>query len=491
MFKQIKTITLITLITLIALAILIVLIAINYSTGGSLFSGVNNTLKDSTDAKLALVSMENNNILLTFSSPIGLKTIECPNSTKIECNGRTKVAIDYQVEANQKYTFEITDNNNKRTSKTVNCPQSHIEIARQNFDIDMEATMERLTQNFYDNLIATNFITMNMGELNYMNSAQAINLQEAVSTWRTIGASTWRVTSDGKIYSSVPGGQTKPNWWGTGLINPDEKIKQTYSFEMDFTLAQSGQLNEGPCFFVTVNPDNTLSGYFFNVNNHKACYGNPNYYKCCLWKFNHYNLDQSFSAGINDSTHMWCYPVSTGWNVGGTSSYGNNSFTCLAAWNGSLNAQYHVEASDGHILITMNGNTVANVNDSTYTSGTYGFWGNNCEQKDSMYLTNISFKSMNIYTLANLIRDTNWVPTTNNIVVNFSNMAETSISDQSVIDLFVYNDIHYVSIGNEDNKEATETFISNINNNGQWINSSDYETYMTSVENYLVDLLCH
>lgn len=443
---------------------------------------------DENTTILNLESKENDNVLLVFENNSGIKQITAPNGLTIFANGKKKVAMDYKVEENEKYTFNITDINNNVTYKSFICPKAHIEITRQDFDIDMEDTMSKLIQNFYDNMIATNFINIDMGELNYMNSNQSVNLQEAVSTWKVIGADTWRVTSDGKIYSSVPGGSSKPNWWGTGLINPDEKVKQTYNFEMDFTLFQSGQLNEGPCFFVSINSDGSLNGYFFNVNNHKACYGNPNYYQCRLWRFDHYTLDQSFSGGINNNTHMWCYPVSAGWNVGGSSSYGNDKFTCLAAWNGSLNATYHVEASDGHILITMNGSPVANVIDNTYTSGTYGFWGNNCEQKDSMYLTNINFKSMNIYTLSNLLSDTTWAPITINAVVNFSNEIETSMSDLNVINTFKDNEIHYLQIGSETNKTSSETFIANIDNRGKWIDSSNYDNYINQIETYLVNL---
>lgn len=408
--------------------------------------------------------------------------------------GKNEIAIDYKVEKNKAYKFEITDISNNTIEKTFCTPEAHIELTRQEFDINLEETVEALSENLKSNLIATNFIKIGTGELNYINSADALNLQEVVSSWKKIGADTWSVTNDGKIYSYVKGGKSKPSWWGTGLINPDENARKTYEFFMEFTLAQSGQLNEGVCFNVTENADGSLNGYFFNVSMHKSCIGTSTY-ACRLWRFDHYTLDQSFSAGINRK--LWCwwdtkYTTKSAWtptNPPTKITVGNDSFTCLAAWTGTTTAQYHVEAKEGNILIKMDGNIVAEVTDTTYTEGTYGFWGNNCEQKDSMYLKDIKLKAANVYYLSDLLNDAEWNVQTKNIVINLNNTTETILNDEGVQDKFIDNKIHLLAVTNTTNKNTYESFIRAINNQGKWINSDNYDNYINGINSYLVNYL--
>ena len=439
-----------------------------------------------SNTSLKLETKDDDNVLLIFENDNGIKQITDSNGDKIYANGKKEVSMDYKVEKNKKYTFEIIDNFNNTSQNSFITPESHIELTKLNFEVDLEQTRKDISSELNNYNIATNFIDLRLGDLDNLAS-DSVNLQQAVNSWKKIGADTWRVTNDGRIFSSVPGGYTKPNWWGTGLINPNEKANKINKFKMDFTLSQSGQLNEGPCFFVSQNTDGSLNGYFFNVNNHKACYGNPNYYQCRLWKFTHYTLDQSFSAGINDSSHMWCYPVSAGYNVNGTSSYGSDSFTCLAAWNGSLTASYHIEASEGNILIQMNGTTVANVTDTTYLQGTYGFWGNNCEQKDSMYLKDVRINTFVTLTLNELLQDIEWSNTTDNMIVNFNNSNEVSLNDSSTIEKFKKFGIRYIAVSDEENKEDIENFIANIDNKGTYIESTNYDTYIKNISSYLKD----
>lgn len=477
-------------IILIALTILFILVvAFNVSTN-SINSTSNNSQKLNivNDTSLKLESKEENNVLLIFENDNGIKKLVAPNGLELSAYGSKKVALDYKIEKNTtEYKFETTNMNNEISYNTFIAPSSHIELTKLNFDIELETARDDIRKNLNDNLIASNFIDLNLGDLDNLVSG-SVNLREAINSWKTIGAPTWSVTSDGsQIFSYVPGGQTYPNWWGTGLINNNEKALDINSFKMQFTLAQSGQLNEGVCFFVTENSDGSLNGYFFNVNSHKSCYGNPNYYECRLWKFEHYTLNQSFSSGINNNSHMWCYPVSSGYNVGQTSSYGSDSFTCLAKWHGSLTGKYNVEAGEGNIIIKLDDNIVANITDTTYTKGTYGFWGNNCEQRDSMYLKDLSIKTFVISSLEEILNNTTWTANTNNVIINFSDSNEASLNDNTVVDKFKNLGIHYLAVSSQENKSSIEEFIQQIDNNGEFIDSSNYENYINAISNYLSD----
>ena len=113
-----------------------------------------------------------------------------------------------------------------------------------------------------------------------------------------------------------------------------------------------------------------------------------------LFKFEHYTLDQSFSSGING--RMWCGPHGHGgWSVGRKVTYGSESYTTLATWNDNAsNINYSVSSDGkGNIVIKENNITVVSIFDDTYTKGTYGFWGNNCETSNYMYISNFSVQA--------------------------------------------------------------------------------------------------
>lgn len=209
-------------------------------------------------------------------------------------------------------------------------------------------------------------------------SSQDVNVDKIINSWETIGSPTWSAL-DGKIYSNSPGGNNgwgdnpnekwnsskKRSWWGTGLLDPEGY--ESKAITMDFTMVTGGSLNEGVCFNVTKNSDGSLNGYFVTICNHANM-------ECRLWKFNHYTLDLSFSSGING--RMWCCPRNNIWNVGQTTTYGDDSFTALQAWSTSnSNVTYHIEYEKGRILIKADGNVVADVRDNTYTERNLWFLG--------------------------------------------------------------------------------------------------------------------
>jgi len=413
---------------------------------------------------------------------------------KLFKNGKAKTIsmISLIVLAFTSLTIYVAANQSIKVSVTE-APDVDLVLAKGQTDVDLTQFETDLKAELEKQGVDSNKV--NIQALNVTEntlSSESVNVDEIVNSWQKIGADTW-TAKNGMIYSQVPGGVAKPNWWGTGLI--DQNGFKTTKFNMDFTLAQSGQLNEGPCFFVTVNDDGSLNGYFFNVNNHKACYGNPNYYQCRLWKFNHYTLDQSFSAGINDSRQMWCYPVSSGWNVGGTTTYGNDSFTCLAAWNGNLTAKYHVEAADGHILITMDGNTVADVNDSTYTQGTYGFWGNNCEQKDSMWLKDIKIGTVKEYikTFSDVLQEPTWNNNTIRTIVHVQDSTRdefaenTQVSD--ILERMMNKGIYYIGWGTDANKTQMETTLAENDSHGMFTENTKYQTAISETAKYIKSLI--
>lgn len=100
------------------------------------------------------------------------------------------------------------------------------------------------------------------------------------------------------------------------------------------------------------------------------------------------------------------------------------------------NVKYHVSAKDGHIVITMNGTKVVDIYDNTYTKGTYGFWGNNCEQVQSMYLKDFNIQTVQTITktYTQLTQDAGKIfqEGETNIIVDVDNSVDNSLSDAAV-----------------------------------------------------------
>lgn len=364
-----------------------------------------------------------------------------------------------------------------------------------------------------------------------------LNFAQVVNSWTTIGAPTWTATSDGQIYSKVGpsmyGDYSHNNptirwsaaynanqngWWGTGLLNPNGY--ETDNIEMDFTLVQGGTLNEGVCFFVTRNNDGSLNGYFFNVTEHVG--GTNGLYQLRLWKMTNYQLDQSFTAGLN--SRIWCWDAThdpqahssnqggSPWvvgssAVGGYGSYNSNIYDygtsyCMAGWtlnwagneNLRRNVKYHVSAKDGHIVITMNGTKVVDIYDNTYTKGTYGFWGNNCEQVASMYLKDFNIQTIQTITrtYTQLTQDAGKIfqEGETNIIVDVDNSVDNSLSDPAVATWTNANGVQFLAWGNATNKSHLQNFITKSNDGrGTWIDGSNYNNALNATVNYIANLL--
>ena len=374
-----------------------------------------------------------------------------------------------------------------------------------NFESDLKTELENR------NIDTTNLVLQAVETTSVATSSEDVDFADAVNKWETVGAPTWKAKGD-QIFSSVDGYSNynltdanktwkqqwgtsgKTGWWGTGLLNPDGYDLD--NIVMDFTVVQAGQLHEGACFFVTKNPDNSLNGYFFTVTMHVSCVGNTNY-ELRLYKFANYKLDNAFTAGMNNK--LWCWPghMSSAqiWTPGTVTTVGNTTMECLAKWqlpySQRNNVKYHVEAKEGNILITMNGKTVADLYDDTYTEGTYGFWGNNCEQTASMYINNFAITSEKtiVKTFDNILLEPTWRDDAEHIIVNVDENIDTSFTNSTtkgeVLTRTINDDISFVQWGSESNKKVMENFIKENNDNGIFIGADNYDAAIQATADYI------
>ena len=336
-------------------------------------------------------------------------------------------------------------------------------------------------------------------------SSEDVNVDEIINSWETIGAPTWS-SRNGEIYSNSPScsadftdnpgvGWTPSDtlaWWGTGLIDPDGY--ESEEITMDFTMVTGGKLNEGVCFNVTKNSDGSLNGYFVTICNHTDT-------QCRLWRFDHYTLDQSFSSGIN--RNMWCHGGSHGskrdnnsWVVGHTSKFGNDRFTCLAGCTtDSINVKYNISYKNNNIVIKVDNSVVANVTDTKYPKGSYGFWGNNCEAGGLMYISNIRISTVqqNTKKFTEVLREPDWRDGAIKVLVAVEDGQNEELSQSTtlgeLLTRLLNENIYFTTWGTNSNKSQFESLIHSNNDNGIFISNTNYTNSINQTAIYIKSLL--
>ena len=390
------------------------------------------------------------------------------------------------------------------------------------FEKDVKAGLEN------KGIDTTNLEFQDIEQTSIATSSEDVNFAQAVNSWKSYGSKVWHANNNGQVYIDLTTGgmdfssnwtpeqnynSCKPGWYGEALINDVDTTLENIS--MKFTLVKGGTLLGGPCFNVTMEDDGSLSGYFFFISAHSG--------NCRLYKIDHYAIDDYFSHGANKL--IWCSGANTTtdysgiWygdtktnvsnggnlNVGGTAIAYNaginknitSTITCLAEWERTTNlTNYDVSynSNDGHIIIKKDNNIVANLYDKTYTSGTYGFWGNNCEQKESMYISNLQVTATKKIkkTYLELIQDVGKIcqEGETNIIVDVDNSIDSSLNDPRVATWTNANGVQFLAWGSNDNKSHLNDFINKNNDGrGEWIDGSSYQSAINETINYISNLL--
>ena len=377
------------------------------------------------------------------------------------------------------------DNQNVNISITPD-PLIDIVLAKPNDGVDMSSFNVDIINALGNKGIDTEKIKISALETSVNEvSSEDIDVDQIINNWQIVGADTWRATN-GEIFSSTGGGQTKPAWWGTGLINPNGFGSTTYS--CDFTMVTGGKLNEGVCFNVTINDDGSLNGYFIAICNHTST-------TCALFKFNHYTLDQAFDTGINKI--MWCGPHYNGWNLGQTYTYESDSYEVLKTWNigVSENVKYNIDYKDEHIKVIANNQVVAELDDDTYKMGSYGFWGNNCEMSTYMYLKDIKITNTTVKAkkLSEVLREPEWRTNANKFLINLDSGVNEDLKEESslneILVRIMNEEINFVQWGNANNKEIYENMIRTNNENGKFIEDLDYNNSIEETAQYIKEII--
>lgn len=119
--------------------------------------------------------------------------------------------------------------------------------------------------------------------------------------------------------------------------------------------------------------------------------------------------------------------------------------------------------------------------DNEFAKGGYGFF---TISQPTNFLS-IKINTTKSLTLQEIIAKTTWKSDETNIIVNFNNQREDEISTQACVDAFNSKDIHYEQITTSANASDVNTFLSKIGNRGKYVESSNYNTYMSQLTDYI------
>ena len=134
------------------------------------------------------------------------------------------------------------------------------------------------------------------------------------------------------------------------------------------------------------------------------------------------------------------------------------------------------------ITAGVNGNKIE-AKDSEFIKGRYGFF---------TVSQPTNFISMKISTerpanLQEIIAKTTWKTDETNVIVNFNNQKEQELTQQACVNAFNSKGIHYEQVTTSSNASDVNTFLSKIGNRGKYVESSNYNTYMNQLTEYIAN----
>ena len=330
-------------------------------------------------------------------------------------------------------------------------------------------------------------------------SSDDFNIDEILNSWQQYGAHVW-ASNRGTLICSLPGGSSvgSGSWQGTLMVDPNgwNTGDITIEFEVD---ASSAELMEGVCWRVTQNPNGTFNGYFMNVGSHW-------HDGIRIFKFTNVDVDMPFSNSDMGEL-IWCGGRLKGaGQSASTSNYGHTAtISCIAYYNTSyFLGKIEVDVAGSDMVVRQNGNIVMQVSDSSYPIGTYGFWGNNCEMKASMRISNLRITTGATKSLGEAIQDVAWRDGSVRFVVyaedgtpaEFDPDNETRNEDYAYTIAKLLNaNCYLVNMGTGTNKSQLEQIVSAIQeadgtSKGTFYynNRPNIETSMDNSANYIISI---
>ena len=189
-----KKVKIIGTITIIILLLIVIIVAITNRENIQ-----NNEMEKSaaTKVEFAIETKNENIVLVKFYNPTGIKEIKYPTGDIISCNGKVDVGVDWKVSKNQKYEFTLKDVNDTEKKYTFYSPGVHVELTKNDINIDLNSAKNVIINNLNNSLVATSFVNVHVveGIKESVNSSE-VPMQDIINNWTEIGSSgKWSVNS--------------------------------------------------------------------------------------------------------------------------------------------------------------------------------------------------------------------------------------------------------------------------------------------------------
>lgn len=448
-------------ILIIAIIILVILLGtIAYRTNIT-----NNIMEKSaaTKSEFSIETKNDNTVLVKFYNPIGIQEIKYPNGDIIYCEGKTDVGIDWKVSKNKKYEFIMKDTNDVEKTHTFYTPEIHTELTRNDININLENAKNVIKNNLNNSLIATNFITVNVvaTQRELINSTTT-DMQTVFNTWKRFGSGNWTYNKKNDVVTNSANVD-----WLSGYYSPNSNYTDiTFSFEAKST----GDDDDLIGCMARANEDsyaNNISAYLFTLD--AGGKGNV-------------SLFSNFNGILKGHEIEKIYGIHTSPGGNNMGSYTQMLHKVGTKYSKNTWQSWKMKIKGNKIEGYLNGSLIAQAYDDSYIQGAYGF----VTLSQSASYRNIQVEAERTLSLPEIISSVNYTNGKINILVNFNNKKETSLSTQECVNSFNSKNIHYIQVTSSANAGEINTFLGKIGNRGRYVESSNYDNYMKQINDYIV-----
>lgn len=407
------------------------------------------------NTKIKKLSKKTISILLVCSLILG---IYFPNLV----NAKESISID--VTKNPKIDIVVTSN-----ETTVNM---------NTFQQDLFSTLESKG-------IKTDDITIESVSREEISS-NAADASTIFNNWGRIGMTgQWSLTT----VSNIPTIQNAENTATlTGFYYPDSydatKIKIT--FDARSTDSDNDVLG---CMFRfnitsegTTNQNKKCTTYIFLQDGGEGYPGG-------LYKLENYYFDAGGHPGTKSSL--------TGIDITSSHKFDTN-FKKLAStstkWTRNTWSSYEIVCNKNNIKIYQNNKLLINYTDTSSTpieSGSYGFFS--WSQPKAQY-KNFVASTSNAKAFKDILLAPNWREDAEHCIINVDDIVDETFTNQELIGEIltrtINDNIRFIQWGTDTNKDIMESFINQNNNNGLFVDNTNYSLAVEKTANY-IESFCH
>ncbi len=276
------------------------------------------------------------------------------------------------------------------------------------------------------------------------------------------------ITNDGQDVEMV-GNRTLAGKNAIWIIPTDtEDIEQEFNFDYDIDYGDS--FNAAGMLLRVQQSGNTLTGYMLSFNkSNKEWYTTSGSYGA-IWEF-------TYEIGDNRN---------------------NMTKTLLQGINIDQSGNLTVRISDSYIVVSGGGLSSPVEYQFTNSFGNgFGFfadhYSHDCSQIGSFKLSNINLRKITAKTFSEVLRLPEWRQGSLKVVVNVTDVNSDELNDTSSLSelttRLINENINLAAWGKSANKTQWENLIHSNNNNGIFINNTNYMTSINQTATYIKSLI--